>query len=698
MANKFFKVPFAINGDKQAIPDEKNSEGFVSFNEGWGGDYERDLRTDTNAKPVGRKEMNGILNAITVAIRQYQTTGFPEFITAADNGGSPFVYSLGAVVSYNNKLYVSVISNNNTIPGSDELKWQTFIYKRASAAEAIAGVNGDLVITPPTLKESIDYSFEQYQGSLEPFLLPIGFIGIFAGSEAPAGWLELNGQTFDKIKNPKLAKILPSGRVPDYRGQFVRAWAHGSSVDPDSNRAIGSLQGDAIRNIKGMTGGAAYMPNAGLSGPFYEVRPRQGTAYQSTNDSSSQNLGFDASRAVPTATENRPTNIAAMYIIKTDLAESEEGAAVPSAIVVSPLSASINAGTTQQFTAIVLPASLAANFPVSWSVSDPALGSISNTGLYNAIAGKSGVQTIIASISTGLTSLATVNQFIYLTSIALDVIPDITVGDDYELKLTLSPSNATESLNYSTSDSQIASVQSGVLFGTGAGTATITATGSLSGVSASRQVKVLAAEVVDEFFRIENNLSEITDASEARENLELGELATKDSLTAGDVGAVPIADVAIVAGTNLNSMTAPGEHFQNVTSNATLPLNYPVAVAGVLKVYRTGVDEIGCRQVYMPYNSTAEYRRYAYGVPLAFSNWSAAGGSGAFAEVGSFAFCKHRDSSTQHNISPGSQWAGSDLKYAGTIVSIGSPLPPGTWIACGGATNTGEATVFQRIA
>ncbi|WP_049609815.1 pyocin knob domain-containing protein [Yersinia pekkanenii] len=116
----------------------------------------------------------------------------------------------------------------------------------------------------------------------------------------------------------------------------------------------------------------------------------------------------------------------------------------------------------------------------------------------------------------------------------------------------------------------------GGLFGFGI----ITATGSLSGVSASRQVKVLAAEVVDEFFRIENNLSEITDASEARENLELGELATKTSLTAGDVGAVHIADVAIVAGTNLNSMTAPGEYFQNVSSNAVLSLNYPINVAG----------------------------------------------------------------------------------------------------------------------
>lgn len=48
-----------------------------------------------------------------------------------------------------------------------------------------------------------------------------------------------------------------------------------------------------------------------------------------------------------------------------------------------------------------------------------------------------------------------------------------------------------------------------------------------------------------------------------------------------------------------------------MTSNATLALNYAEAVAGVIIVYGTGVDTGGCRQVYMAYNSTVEYRRYA---------------------------------------------------------------------------------------
>jgi hypothetical protein len=75
------------------------------------------------------------------------------------------------------------------------------------------------------------------------------------------------------------------------------------------------------------------------------------------------------------------------------------------------------------------------------------------------------------------------------------------------------------------------------------------------------------------------------------------------------------------AGTNLNSITAPGQYFQNVTSNATLAMNYPEAVAGSLEVLKTGVDAGGCRQVYRPYNSGSEYQRYGFGNPLSFGPW-----------------------------------------------------------------------------
>lgn len=100
MDQKFFRIAFASAGDKQQIPDDKNAEGYVSFVEGWGGDYQKDLLTDAHAKAVEREAMNSILNAITFALRQYQTDSFPEWITPANNGGTAYPYGVGVVVRH----------------------------------------------------------------------------------------------------------------------------------------------------------------------------------------------------------------------------------------------------------------------------------------------------------------------------------------------------------------------------------------------------------------------------------------------------------------------------------------------------------------------------------------------------------------------------------------------------------------------
>lgn len=147
-----------------------------------------------------------------------------------------------------------------------------------------------------------------------------GTIKMWGTSNAPVGWLELNGQAFDKSKNPTLATLYPSGVVPDIRGQFVRAWDHGAGVDSDSGRGVLSTQGDAIRNINGSfltdVAQTGYI-NKNVSGAFYDNggggrASDEGTTYRGEV----RELRFDASRQVPTAPENRPKNVALMYIIK----------------------------------------------------------------------------------------------------------------------------------------------------------------------------------------------------------------------------------------------------------------------------------------------------------------------------------------------------------------------------------------------
>ena len=649
MANKFFRIPFASNGDKQAIPDGTTTDGYVSFNEGWGGDYERDLKTDPNAKPVGRKEMNGVLNAITAALRQYQTGAFPEYITAADNGGTQYPYDKGTVVRYlANGIYtnyVSLVDNNTAIPGTDGSKWQSFIYRRATQGEADAGTDDSLIITPPTLKQSIKNAIGEVTTEMAPFLLPVGVIVAWGSTVPPDGWIEANGQAFDRTKNPKLLAIFPSGAVPDLRGKFIRGWAHGSNSDPEPGRGILSQQAASDMSHYHYTG-RLWAPAGGnddiwlinrgddSSGESFGAfvitgdngwsrqggYPSSGTGqFSATGNPKRQ----DGAAGIP---EPYPANTALMYIVKTDQADNIKPEPTPTNIIVSPSSLTIGTGQTQQFTATVLPAELASKFPVSWASTNTSVGTISASGLFTAKS-TAGTTEVIASVSSGLSVKVTVRVDILLTAISMAAIPNQQAGNSYALVITKTPSNATESIIFTSSDTSVAGVSSdGTLVASGEGTANITVTGIVSGKTASRPVTVTPAVVVETYLQIKNNLSEIattgvTAQTAARTNLGLKALATKDSLTAADVGAVPIANAALPAGTNLNEVTSLGQYFQNVTSNATLALNYPEVIAGVLVVYGTGVDTGGCRQVYMPYNSTVEYRRYAFGNPLVFSDW-----------------------------------------------------------------------------
>lgn len=63
-----------------------------------------------------------------------------------------------------------------------------------------------------------------------------------------------NGAAFSGAQYPKLAKIFPSLRVPDLRGDVIRALDDGKGVDP--GRILLSHQYDAIPNITGFISGS----------------------------------------------------------------------------------------------------------------------------------------------------------------------------------------------------------------------------------------------------------------------------------------------------------------------------------------------------------------------------------------------------------------------------------------------------------
>lgn len=155
--------------------------------------------------------------------------------------------------------------------------------------------------------------------------IPAGFPLPWPQATPPGGWLKCNGATFDKVKYPKLATAYPSGVLPDLRGEFLRGWDDGRSVD--SGRTLMSAQGDAIRNITGLinevlavTQGATFRFNT-ATGAFALAPQPTRNIFNSAGEYTTQSnpatgVSFDASRVVPVAGENRPRNVAFNYIVR----------------------------------------------------------------------------------------------------------------------------------------------------------------------------------------------------------------------------------------------------------------------------------------------------------------------------------------------------------------------------------------------
>lgn len=165
--------------------------------------------------------------------------------------------------------------------------------------------------------------FLQNLGLGEGSALPVGVPVPWPSATPPTGWLKCNGAVFSAEEYPELAKAYPTNKLPDLRGEFIRGWDDGRGID--AGREILSAQGDAIRNITGTFGNGQTEANAAISfntasGVFVSQSALRNTIGNTTIIPNTPNnphlVNFDASRVVPTASENRPRSIAFNYIVR----------------------------------------------------------------------------------------------------------------------------------------------------------------------------------------------------------------------------------------------------------------------------------------------------------------------------------------------------------------------------------------------
>ena len=153
-----------------------------------------------------------------------------------------------------------------------------------------------------------------------------GQYGFFAMKNPKGRWLFCDGREISRADYPELFEAIGTTygegdgtttfNIPDRRGYFGRCLDAGAEVDYQSDREIGSKQGDAIRNITATLNNNLLSSSNYTEGAINTTVAGTGYSYLGNGPYIGVNLTFDASRVVPTAPENVVKNIAEYVCIR----------------------------------------------------------------------------------------------------------------------------------------------------------------------------------------------------------------------------------------------------------------------------------------------------------------------------------------------------------------------------------------------
>ncbi|RLW75062.1 tail fiber protein [Escherichia coli] len=276
--------PFGVNGQRVAIlPTTPAGDNSASYEQGFP-PITMILKSAGGLPPKGQ-DMNQILYELSALGRWSSTGALNTFDSefASEISG----YPSGAMLISNDgeRIFINTTEGNLSDPNSNGTGWKDIL---------------------------------SYLGLGDGSALPVGVPVPWPSATPPTGWLKCNGAPFSAEEYPELAKVYPTNKLPDLRGEFIRGWDDGRNVD--SGRALLSQQSDAMQKISGTVTDNSMGASASGSGAITITGEAGITYYASATPSSSyiyyRTIGIDSSLVARTANENRPRNIAFNYIVR----------------------------------------------------------------------------------------------------------------------------------------------------------------------------------------------------------------------------------------------------------------------------------------------------------------------------------------------------------------------------------------------
>lgn len=304
----FIPVPFAKNGIKNPI-QKTRQVGQDAQDMTWDDGSPSITLTaleDGGKAPKGQ-DFNGVVNAIsenTIFVQNGNRYKWSQNVI--DNFGG---YESGAIIQSDDEAceYKSTATGLNTTNPNTPTSSNWIIYSgQGSVPNATSTTVGVTKVINSLTSTDIGSALSAAQGKVLSDIIDIvAYSPIpFYGNSAPIGFIPLSGQSITQAQYPKLFARYGSFLPNLNDGSFIRGVGGNAAT-------VGVKQDDAIRNIVGEVGGG-YTDHSSGAFAYSRLSPNG-----QTGDNAKQTIySFNASRVVPTANENRPRNMAFLYIVK----------------------------------------------------------------------------------------------------------------------------------------------------------------------------------------------------------------------------------------------------------------------------------------------------------------------------------------------------------------------------------------------